>query len=34
MCVHINQPFSFEPVLFFITITAAVIEEQRYGGAV
>lgn len=27
MCVHINQPFSCEPVVFFITITLAVVIE-------
>lgn len=32
MCVHINQPFSFEPVVFFITITAAVIEPALWRG--
>lgn len=32
MCVHINQAFSFEPVVFFITITAAVIEAALWRG--
>lgn len=32
MCVHINQPFSFELVLFFITITTAVIEAVLWRG--
>ena len=32
MCVHINQPFSFEPVVFFITVTAAVIEAALWRG--
>lgn len=32
MCVHINQPFSFEPVVFLITITAAVIELALWRG--
>ena len=32
MCVNINQPFSFEPVVFFITITAAVIEAALWRG--
>lgn len=33
MCVLINQPFSFEPVVFFITITAAVIEVALWRGS-
>lgn len=32
MCVHINQPFSSEPVDFFITITATVIEAALWRG--
>lgn len=32
MCVRIYQPFSFEPVVFFITITAAVIEGVLWRG--
>lgn len=32
MCVHINQPFLFEPVVVFITITAIVIEAVLWRG--
>ena len=32
MCVYTNQPFSFGLVVFFITITTAVIEAALWRG--